>query len=118
MYSGNGINEQILTESAVIAQFLADAHPSHLTSPAGEIGVPAALFRARVNFFVDTWVTKVLSHMGPMLMAKNDEARDDAADKLVAAVEKALEPLLADAAPFFGGSKRLTLAEVSAMHCQ
>lgn len=47
-------------------------------------------------------------------MAKSDAARDEEANKLVSAVEKEIEPLLADAAPFFGGSKRLTMAEASA----
>ncbi len=32
-------------------------------------------------------------------------------DEWAAAVEKEIEPLLADAGPFFGGSKELTFAE-------
>jgi len=35
-------------------------------------------------------------------------------EKLLDAVAKEVEPLLQDAKPFFGGSEKLTLAEVSA----
>lgn len=41
-----------------------------------------------------------------------DEAETFAKD-FVDAVSKEVEPLLADAAPYFGGSDKLTLAEVS-----
>lgn len=41
----------------------------------------------------------------------------EASDKLVAAVVKELEPHIQDAAPFFGGSKKLTLAEVCEIFC-
>jgi glutathione S-transferase len=34
-----------------VARFLADAHPSHLFPPSGP--VDNALYRARVDFFVD-----------------------------------------------------------------
>lgn len=34
------------------------------------------------------------------------------ADAMFKAVEKEIEPLLADAAPFFGGSDKMTMAEV------
>lgn len=44
-------NGEIITESAVVAQFLADAYPSHLVPTSSEEG--GALKRARIAFFVD-----------------------------------------------------------------
>ncbi|RFU27034.1 hypothetical protein B7463_g9298, partial [Scytalidium lignicola] len=102
-------NGEIITESAIVAQFLADAHPSHLVKTSSEEG--GALQRARINFFVDTYFTKVNSHFYPILRSEGAE-KEEATEKFVAAVEKEIEPLLKDANPFFGGSSKLTLAEV------
>ncbi|OGE52932.1 hypothetical protein PENARI_c009G10305 [Penicillium arizonense] len=105
-YNGN-----IITESGIVAQFIADAHPSHLLPPSG----PAenSLYRARVAFFVDAFFSKVVPHLFASLRAASDAERDDAAELLVDAVVKEVEPLLEDGkGPFFGGSERLTLAEV------
>ncbi|KAJ5587566.1 uncharacterized protein N7459_003331 [Penicillium hispanicum] len=107
-YNGN-----ILTESAIVAQFIADAHPSHLLPPSG----PAenALYRARVAFFVDAFFSKVVPHFFASLRSSSETERDAAAEQLVAAVVKEIEPLLASTdgkGPFFGGSDKLTLAEV------
>lgn len=103
-------NGQIITESAIVAQFLADAYPSHLV-PNG--GTPeAALTRARINFFVDTFFSKVNSLYHKALFAKTDEEAEEAAAEFVKQLEKEVEPLLSDAGPYFGGSKTLTLAEV------
>jgi glutathione S-transferase len=53
-----GGKPQILTESGIIAEFLADISPnSHLLPPSNTPN--GALFRARVAFFVDTWNTKI-----------------------------------------------------------
>ena len=49
-----------------------------------------------------------------MLAAKTSEDENAAADAYVEAVTREVEPLLADANPFFGGSSTLTLAEVLA----
>ena len=49
--------------------------------------------------------------MYPMLKAEGEEKEKVASD-VVAAVKKEIEPLLESAAPFFGGSESLTLAEV------
>ncbi|CAG8976007.1 hypothetical protein HYALB_00007534 [Hymenoscyphus albidus] len=102
-------NGHIITESAIVSQFLVDAHPSHLLKSSGEEG--GALQRARINFFVDTWFTKISPTYFPVLKAKGEE-KEEAAAKVVDAVVKEIEPLLADAGPFFGGSGRLTFAEV------
>ncbi|KAI9928407.1 hypothetical protein ASPWEDRAFT_26517 [Aspergillus wentii DTO 134E9] len=105
-YNGN-----IITESAIVAQFIADAHPSHLLPPSS----PAenALYRARVSFFVDTFTSKVVPHLHGSFRAASEEERDAVAVKLADAAVKEIEPLLeAGKGPFFGGSEQLTLAEV------
>lgn len=103
-------NGQIITESAIVAQFLADAYPSHLVPNAGT--PEAALTRARINFFVDTFFSKVNSLYHKALFAKTNEEAEEASAEFVKQLEKEVEPLLSDAGPYFGGSKTLTLAEV------
>ncbi|KAK7975529.1 hypothetical protein PG989_013992 [Apiospora arundinis] len=89
---------QVITESGIVAAFLADAYPSAgLSPPSTDPDGPLA--RARVAFFVDTYFSKGLGH-------------EQATADFLAVVVKEVEPLLADAAPFFGGSSKLTLAEV------
>lgn len=111
LHYSDGIIDEILTESAVIAQFLVDAHPSHLL-PASDSSPTAPLFRARVNFFIDTFATKVIPLIFAIVRESNEEVRAQKSEELVRITEKELEPLLQDADPFFGGSKQLTLAEV------
>lgn len=106
------IDGEIVTESGVIAQLLADANPSHLVPASNEPG--GALKRARINFFADTFATKFHSHLSKIVWsAKTPEESAEAEKAAIAGAVKELEPLLADAAPFFGGSDKLTLAEVS-----
>ena len=112
-YSGGLLHDEIITESAIVAQFLCDSKPSHLL-PASDSSLEAALFRARVNFFVDTWNTKIGSYMFSMFRAESNEEKEAKSKEWVAAVQKEIEPLLATAGPFFGGSKDLTFAEVRA----
>lgn len=45
------------------------------------------------------------------IKAASNEEKEEEVGKWVKAVEKEIEPLLADASPFFGGSKDLTFAE-------
>ena len=47
-----------------------------------------------------------------VLAAKSDEEEQTGINAYVDAVMVGVEPLLADTAPFFGGSSSLTLAEV------
>lgn len=103
-------NGEIITESAIVAQFLADLYPGKLIKSSTEPG--GALERARVNFFVDTWLSKVNPHLFGSLGAKTAEKKEEHATTLIANVVKELEPLLKNASPFFGGSKTVTLAEV------
>jgi glutathione S-transferase len=111
MRYSNGSFDETLLESGLISQFLADAHPSHLL-PANDSSPTAPLFRYRVNFFVDTYFTKVNTYLYAIIRAANDEEKKTKADEWVKAIEKEIEPLLHDANPFFGGSKEMTLAEV------
>ena len=103
--------DAIVTESGIVAQFLADATPSHLL-PAADGSPAAALFRARVNFFVDAYFSKVSALLYPILTAGAADEKAQKSAEMVTAVGKEMEPLLRDAAPFFGGSARMTMAEV------
>lgn len=69
--------------------------------------------RARINFFVDAWFSKVNSFWFKALFAKTADEASENAEELVKGVVKEIEPLLKDAGPFFGGSSKLTLAEAS-----
>ncbi|KAI0438610.1 glutathione S-transferase domain-containing protein [Xylaria telfairii] len=104
------VDGQIITESAVVAAFLADAFPSHLVPASTDAAGP--LTRARIAFFVDTFMSKVNANTFPLIKATSDEERAVLVQKTVDAVVKEIEPLLANAGPFFGGSDKLTLAEV------
>ncbi|KAL5118859.1 hypothetical protein ACEQ8H_003181 [Pleosporales sp. CAS-2024a] len=101
-------NGEIITESGIVATFLADAYPSHLLPGAGN--PKDALTRARINFFVDTWFSKAGSYWSQILRA-DDAEKTKLAQTFVDVVGKEVDPLLKDAAPFFGGSSKMTLAE-------
>lgn len=101
---------EIITESAIVSQFLADRHPSHLLPPSNS--KEGALKRARINFFVDAYFGKVNSYVFKAFGAKSVEESEAISVEFVNAVVKELEPLLSDAAPFLGGSDKLSFAEV------
>jgi len=109
-YSNGDVHDEIITESAVVSQFLADAHPSHLV-PVSNDGPSAALARARINFFVDTWFSKAGSYWFQIMRQDVAEEKEALVQQFLAVVEKEIEPLLKDASPFFGGSEKLSLAE-------
>jgi len=102
-------NGEIITESAVVTQFLADAHPSSLVPTSTDPKGP--LSRARIAFFVDAWFSKVNSLFFKTQLAKTEAEAEGFAKEAVAAIIKEIEPLLGNAGPFFGGSEKLTLAE-------
>lgn len=104
-------NGEIITESAIVAQFLADTYPSHLVPASSDPAGPLA--RARIAFFVDAWFSKVSGLYMKSLAAKTADEAAGFADDVVKGVAKEIEPLLGNAGPFFGGSEKLTLAEVS-----
>lgn len=110
-FSGGTIKDQVITESSVVSRFLVDAFPSHLAPVSNADAGQAALFRARADFFVDTWFTKIGAKLYTALAADGQE-KERIATEIVDAVTKEIEPLLKDAKPFFGGRSRLTIAEV------
>jgi glutathione S-transferase len=109
-FSGGPLNDEIITESAVVSQFLVDSYPSHLLPAVGDAS--SALVRARINFFVDTWFSKIGSYWIQIAQKETDEEKEALVKEFVSTVGKEIEPLLKDAAPFFGGSSKLTFAEV------
>jgi glutathione S-transferase len=111
-YSDGTLKDEIIAESAIVAQFIADVKPSTLL-PVSNSSSTSALQRARINFFIDTWNTKIGSFMFSMFRAASEEEKEAKSKEWVAAVHKEIEPLLENAGPFFGGSKDLTLAEVA-----
>ncbi|KIW54186.1 hypothetical protein PV05_06563 [Exophiala xenobiotica] len=118
-----------LTESSHIVSFLTDLYPSHLTpaislstststssspSPSSspdDIAIAKAHLRYRMSFFIDTFFSKVNPYMFKLVGADNDEAQAKLVDECIALLEKEIEPLLADASPYFGGSDRITIVE-------
>ncbi|KAK4224914.1 thioredoxin-like protein [Podospora fimiseda] len=103
-------NGEIIIESAIVANFIADAYPSHLLPPSNT--QEGALQRARVALFVDAFINKFNSGLWALFTTVGEEARAEIVEKAVAGLVKEVEPLLANAAPFFGGSDKLTQAEV------
>ena len=108
----NGILEdEILTESAIVSTFIAELFPSPTFWPASHSTPKSALERARISFFVDTFIGKANALMFPILKSEGDE-KEKLGGELVQLLEKEIEPLLESAGPFFGGKESLTLAEV------
>ncbi|KAL2255452.1 hypothetical protein VTK26DRAFT_3359 [Humicola hyalothermophila] len=104
-------NGEILVESGVISQYLVDAYPSHLLPVSNAPG--GALRRARITLFVEAFQSKFNGPLQSSLFTANtDEEKEAVVEKAVEGLVKHVEPLLADASPFFGGSDKLTLAEV------
>jgi len=104
-------NGELIFESAIIADFLANQYPSHLL-PA--LGSPdAAIKRARIDLFVDAFITKFQQSLFKFYTVKNHDELAPIVEAAVANLVKEVEPRLKDAAPFFGGSDKLTQAEVN-----
>lgn len=105
-----GAVDALVTESDIITQCLVDGFPSHLSPAKGSI--EAALFHARTMFFVNTWVTKVHDRGMQQMRLQSEEEKEALVDSIVETIKTEIEPLLEDAAPFFGGSAKPTLAEI------
>jgi glutathione S-transferase len=105
----NGLISEILTESAVVSQFLADSFPSHLL-PASHSTPTAALTRAKIAFFVDTFFTKVNGKIFEGLRAEGKDTSIKSAE-VFQAIKKEIEPLLENANPYFDGAEKMTIAE-------
>ncbi|KAF3390962.1 hypothetical protein DPV78_010822 [Talaromyces pinophilus] len=104
-------NGQVLTESGLIAKFLIDSHhPTHLLKSSSDS--EGAMQRYKIELFVDTYFTKVHTFFDEAVYSTTSEETEAAANGYIDAVLKNIEALLEDAGPYFGGSSRLTLAEV------
>jgi glutathione S-transferase len=64
-----------------------------------------------VTFFVETYFNKAQCFFDTAVLSHGQE-ETTAANKYIDATVSHIEPLLADAAPFFSGSSRLTFVEV------
>ncbi|KAL8784771.1 MAG: hypothetical protein Q9195_008907 [Heterodermia aff. obscurata] len=108
----NGVLEdEILTESAIVSTFIAELFPSPTFWPASHSTPTSALERARISFFVDTFIGKANGLWYPILRSEGEE-KEKLGGELLQVIVKEIEPLLEDAKPFFGGKESLTLAEV------
>ena len=106
--------DKVLTESGPIVQFLLELYPSHLSPDLGSAS-DTAYFRYRMNWFVDTYFTKVNPYMFKMVGAVDKEEQVKKMEEMMLEVEK-IEPLLkTDGGPYFGGRKEMTYVEVSAI---
>jgi glutathione S-transferase len=105
------IDNKTITESAIVTTYLADRFPLKLLPASSAPEGPHV--RSKINYFVDAYLSRVLSFWGKVLEAKTDAEEKAAGSAYVEAVSREVEPLLSDAGPFFGGSEMLTLAEVS-----
>lgn len=106
----------VIRESAIVAQFLADSVPeTHLTPRTGQ--PDGALMRMRIAFFVETYFSKANTYYYPAIAANTEKDAAALGIQFVSAVSTDIEPLLHDAAPFFGGSSMLTMAEVCFCGC-
>lgn len=111
-FSNGIIENEIITESGVVTQFLVDVRPSHLL-PASQHDPLAPLKRARIAYFVDTWSSKVMPFMYATMKIQDVSEKEAKGTEWSETIGKEIEPLLEGASPFFGGSDKLTLAEVS-----
>jgi len=100
----------VLTESGLIAQFLVDSYPSHLLKASNDLD--GAMQRFKIRLFVETYFDKAHKFFDSTVFSTSDDVKNATANKFIDAIGRHVEPLLADAAPFFGGSDRPTLAEV------
>ncbi|KAH7121676.1 thioredoxin-like protein [Dactylonectria macrodidyma] len=101
---------EIVRDSGTISQFLADAWPSHLVRPSGSL--EGAFHRARITAFVDAYLSKFQGQVMKALVARTQTETNHAIEGALLDLGKWVEPLLHDSKPFFGGSEKLTLAEV------
>ncbi|KAK4940249.1 hypothetical protein LTR10_019569 [Elasticomyces elasticus] len=108
-----------LTESAAIVSFLTDLYPSHLlpsittseAAPPSSDAISAAHLKYRMTFFTDTYFTKINPLMFKLVGSDQGDPQAKIVDEIISLLEKEIEPLLVDAAPFFGGSQKITVVE-------
>lgn len=105
-------NDHIIVESDIIAQFLADSvAKTHLIPHTGD--AQRALVRAKIAFFVESYFSKSNIYYYRAIEAQTDEEAEEMGICYFNTIVTDIDPLLQDAKPFFNGSEKLTLAEVS-----
>jgi glutathione S-transferase len=108
-------NGLVIIESAIMAQFLADSVAStHLTPRTGD--AQGAFVRERISFFVETYFSKANVYYYRAIEARTDQDAEHLGKRYFDAIVKDVEPLLRTANPFFDGSDKLTMAEVSKLY--
>lgn len=65
-----------------------------------------------MSFFIDAYWTKFHTTLFQLFEAPTQDDEEKIIDDAISGIKREVEPLLADASPFWGGSDRLTLAEV------
>lgn len=65
-----------------------------------------------MSFFIDTYWTKFHTTLFKLFEAPTTSDEENIITEAIDGLASEVEPLLEDAAPFFGGSQKLTLAEV------
>ena len=70
-----------------------------------------------MSFFTDAYWNKFHTILFRLFEAPTEADAEKVVDDAVVGLLKEVEPLLQDASPFFGGSDKLTLAEVSDRSC-
>lgn len=103
-------NDQVIIESHIVCQFLCDIFPSDLCPPPASTA--GALKRARMSFFIDAYWTKYHTTLFRLFESPTKADEEKVIDDAIDGITREVEPLLIDAAPFWGGSEKLTLAEV------
>ncbi|KAK0634040.1 thioredoxin-like protein [Immersiella caudata] len=103
-------NGEIIIESAIVSDFLANQYPSHLL-PARD-SAEYAIKRARIDLFVDAWFSKFQAQLFKLFAARTEEEQGAVVEAAVGILVKEVEPKLGNAKPFFDGSEKLTQAEV------
>ncbi|KAI9346889.1 thioredoxin-like protein [Obelidium mucronatum] len=107
-------NGEIIPESGIVAQFLADAYPtSGLVKPSNT--PDGALQRAKYTVFVDAFFSKFQAELFKFWSVKTDAEALPVFEAAVAVLALEIEPRLehlTEEKPYFGGSEKLTLVEV------
>ncbi|KAK7941135.1 uncharacterized protein PG986_013522 [Apiospora aurea] len=97
-------NDKIIIDSSWTCILRTCAHPP--TTAEG------ALRRASMSFFTDAYWSKFHTTLFRLFESPTAADEEQVVEEAVQGLLREVEPLLGDAAPFFGKSQRLTLAEV------
>ncbi|KAK7740789.1 hypothetical protein SLS53_005257 [Cytospora paraplurivora] len=85
-------NDEIITESAIIAQFLVDTYPPHLLQASSDPKGP--LIRARIAYFVDAWTTLCTGPYVKVLLARTGNKANEHVNLFAKTIAEEIDPLL------------------------